>query len=93
MISLFTHNFCIIYSNTTCFVISLSYIIVLFLAAAFKAGKIASNPFQQGGAGGGGGGAMIPPPGGKYIKNHTEYLLTLILKADLHFKNIIKNLI
>lgn len=31
--------------------------------AAFKAGKIASNPFQQGGAGGGGGGAMIPPPG------------------------------
>ncbi|XP_021378248.1 U1 small nuclear ribonucleoprotein C-like [Mizuhopecten yessoensis] len=30
--------------------------------AAFKAGKIASNPFQSGG--GGAGGAMVPPPSG-----------------------------
>lgn len=40
-------------------------------AAAFKAGKIASNPFQSNAPGG----AMIPPPTGKLLSVKCYYVV------------------
>lgn len=63
--------------NVSCLIISSFW---CFSAAAYKAGKIATNPFQGGNAPGAG--AMVPPPasmGGR------EYWLQVLLLVSLLF--------